>query len=39
LKAVMGGANCFVVRGVHRSEAKTLYGLRSEGSGIALLDR
>jgi len=34
--AVKGGANCFVVRGVHRSAAKTLYGLRSGGSRIAL---
>jgi len=30
-EAVKGEANCFVVRGVHRSAAKTLDGLRSEG--------
>ena len=33
-KAVKGDANCFVVRGVHRSEAlraETLDGLRSAG--------
>ena len=30
-EAVKGGANCFVVRGVHRSEAETLDGLCSGG--------
>ena len=30
-KAVKGGANCLVVRGVHRNEAQTLDGLRSAG--------
>jgi hypothetical protein len=30
-KAVQGEANCLVVRGVHRSAAKTLDGRRSEG--------